>query len=123
MTTPHVTPWPIRPGLLSEGPRWHEERQELVWVDILNRAFHRATVTTDGLPDEVRTYSLDRHVGAVTPAADGGYVVAAGQGFLFVDEDGSVRELAQPEAGNTEVRMNDGVCDPQGRFWAGTMGY
>ena len=36
---------------------------------------------------------------------------------------GAVRELAQPEAGRTDVRMNDGACDPQGRFWAGTMAY
>ena len=50
-------------------------------------------------------------------------MVAAGPGFLFVDEDGSVRELAQPEGGRTDVRMNDGACDPQGRFWAGTMAY
>ena len=49
--------------------------------------------------------------------------MAAGPGFLFVDEDGSVRELAQPEAGRTDVRMNDGACDAQGRFWAGTMAY
>ena len=34
-----------------------------------------------------------------------------------------MRELAQPEAGRTDVRMNDGACDPQGRFWAGTMAY
>ncbi len=44
-------------------------------------------------------------------------------GYLYVDEDGAVRELAQPEAGRVDVRMNDGACDPQGRFWAGTMAY
>jgi sugar lactone lactonase YvrE len=49
--------------------------------------------------------------------------VAAGTGFLFADPRGAVRELAQPEAGRTGVRMNDGACDPQGRFWAGTMAY
>jgi sugar lactone lactonase YvrE len=67
--------------------------------------------------------ALDRHVGAVAPVAGGGYVLAAGQGFLFAGEDGSTRELAQPEAGRVDVRMNDGACDPQGRFWAGTMAY
>ena len=50
-------------------------------------------------------------------------MLAAGQGFLFVDEAGSVNELPQPEAGHVTVRMNDGACDPQGRFWAGTMAY
>jgi sugar lactone lactonase YvrE len=123
VTTPQVTAWPLEPGLLSEGPRWDEERQELVWVDILGRGFHRATLTADGRPDRLRTMALDRHVGAAARASGGGYVLAAGQGFLFVDEDGSVSELAQPEAGHLEVRMNDGACDPQGRFWAGTMAY
>ena len=115
--------WSLEPGLLSEGPRWDEERRELLWVDILGRGFHRATVTADGEPDQVRTMALDRHVGAVAPVAGGGYVLAAGQGFLFVDDADSVRELAQPEAGHVDVRMNDGACDPQGRFWAGTMAY
>jgi len=123
MTTPRVTPWPLEPGHLSEGPRWHEERQELLWVDILGRSFHRATLTPDGGPDEVRTVTLDRHVGAVAPVASGGHVLAAGQGFVFVSDTGSVHELAQPEAGRADVRMNDGACDPQGRFWAGTMAY
>ncbi len=123
MTVPRVTAWSLEPGLLSEGPRWHEERQQLLWVDILGRGFHRAALTADGRPDQVRTMVLDRHVGAVAPVIGGGYVLAAGQGFLFVDDAGSVRELAQPEAGHVEVRMNDGVCDPQGRFWAGTMAY
>ena len=123
MTAPEVVAWPLEPGQLSEGPRWDEERQELLWVDILGRGFHRATLTAEGGPDRVRTMALDRHVGAVAPVAGGGYVLAAGQGFLFVDEADSVRELAQPEAGHDHVRMNDGACDPQGRFWAGTMAY
>lgn len=118
-----IAPWSVTPGLLSEGPRWHEERQELLWVDILGAAVHRAALAADGGPGEVLTTSIDRHVGAVAPVAGGGYALAAGQGFLFLDEDGSIRELAQPEAGNTEVRMNDGACDAQGRFWAGTMAY
>ncbi len=123
MTAPNAVPWSVTPGRLSEGPRWHEERQELLWVDILGSQIRRGTLAADGSLDHVVTISLDRHVGAVAPALDGGYVVAAGPGFLFVDEDGSVRELAQPEAGRTDVRMNDGACDPQGRFWAGTMAY
>ena len=123
MTKPQVTAWSPEPGLLSEGPRWHEERQELLWVDILDRGFHRATLTAGGSLHRIRTMALDRHVGAVAPVSGGGYVLAAGQGFLFVDDSGSVRELAQPEAGHADVRMNDGACDPQGRFWAGTMAY
>jgi sugar lactone lactonase YvrE len=110
-------------GLLSEGPRWHHEQNELFWVDILGSQLHRAQVGAHGLLEMIATVELDRHIGAAAPAAKGGYVVAAGTGFLLIEPDGTVRELAQPEAGRTDVRMNDGACDPQGRFWAGTMAY
>jgi sugar lactone lactonase YvrE len=123
MTAAEVTAWSAAPGLLSEGPRWHGERQELLWVDILARQLHRATVGADGALHRQQTITVDRHVGAAAPAIGGGYVLAAGQGFLFLDEAGQLHELAQPEAARTHVRMNDGACDAQGRFWAGTMAY
>jgi sugar lactone lactonase YvrE len=120
---PVVTPWSPTPGQLSEGPRWDGERQELIWVDIVACKFHRATLAADGAPADIRTIEIDRHVGVAAPALRGGHVLAAGTGFVFVDEFASVAELAQPEEGRTDVRMNDGACDPQGRFWAGTMAY
>jgi sugar lactone lactonase YvrE len=123
VSEPEIAPWSERPGVLSEGPRWHAERQELLWVDILAGHLHRATLEDDGALAEIQTIALDRHVGAVAPALGGGYVLAAGQGFLFVGETGEITELAQPMAGHPDLRMNDGACDPQGRFWAGSMAY
>ena len=123
MTGLAITPWSRVPGELTEGPRWDASRQELLWVDILRSQFHRATLTPDGRPGELRTFTLERHVGAVAPAAGGGYVAAAGQGFTYIAPDGSTRMLAQPEAENSHLRMNDGACDAAGRFWAGTMAY
>ena len=64
-----VKVWSVTPGLLSEGPRWHEERQELLWVDILGRQMHRGTLSPDGALESVETISVDRHIGAVAPAA------------------------------------------------------
>ena len=116
-------PCSAQPGLLSEGPRWDGERDELLWVDIVGSRLHRARVGADGQLDEAAPIQFDRPVGAAAPAAGGGYVAAAGPGFLFVAPSGAVVELAQPEAGRADVRMNDGACDPQGRFWAGTMAY
>jgi sugar lactone lactonase YvrE len=123
MTARVVSAWSDVPGRLSEGPRWDEEREELLWVDILGRQVHRGTIGVDGGMAGLETITIDRHVGAVAPAAGGGYVLAAGPGFLFVAAGGSVSELAQPAVGGADVRMNDGACDPQGRFWAGTMAY
>src|SRR6185503_8686605 len=37
---------------------------------------------------------------------------------------GEVRVIVEPERDNpVATRMNDGSCDPAGRFWAGSMGY
>jgi sugar lactone lactonase YvrE len=118
------TPVPasVTTGLLTEGPRWHAERGELLWVDILGHTVHRGRPGPGSTLESVQTITVDRPVGAVAPAIGGGYVLAAGTGFVYVD-DGTVHELAQPAAGRTDVRMNDGACDPQGRFWAGTMAY
>jgi sugar lactone lactonase YvrE len=123
--TPRPRPVACSPtaGLLTEGPRWDGERDELLWVDIIGSRLHRARLDAAGRLEEIEWVEFDRHVGAAAPAVGGGYVVAAGQGFLFLDGAGAVVEMAQPEAGRGDVRMNDGACDPQGRFWAGTMAY
>jgi sugar lactone lactonase YvrE len=120
---PVAVPCSAQAGLLSEGPRWDAERDELLWVDIVKSRLHRASVGADVALREAAPIQFDRSVGAAAPAVGGGYVLAAGPGFLFIDNSGTVVELAQPEAGRDDVRMNDGACDPQGRFWAGTMAY
>ena len=122
-SAPVPVPCSATPGTLSEGPRWDAEREELLWVDIVASRLHRARLDADGLLAERSPLEFNRFVGAAAPAAGGGYVLAAGTGFLFADGSGEVVELAQPEAGHDHVRMNDGACDPQGRFWAGTMAY
>jgi sugar lactone lactonase YvrE len=118
-----VTPCSAEPGRLSEGPRWDGARGELLWVDVLAGRLHRARSGAGGQLQVLQTFQVPGHLGAAAPAVGGGYVLAAGPGFLHVDDAGVIRELEQPEAGRTDVRMNDGACDPQGRFWAGTMAY
>ena len=120
---PMVRTCSVGRGLLSEGPRWDAERAELLWVDILAGQVHAAPIDEDGRLMPVRTVPIGRHVGAAAPADAGGYVLAAVTGFWHVDDQGAVQALAQPEAGRADVRMNDGICDPQGRMWAGTMAY
>jgi sugar lactone lactonase YvrE len=99
-------PCSAKAGLLTEGPRWHAEAGELLWVDILGSTLHRARPGTDGALELQQTITVDRHVGAVAPATNGGYVLAAGTGFLYVDDAGTVHELAQPEAGRSDVRKS-----------------
>src|SRR5690348_13352434 len=116
-------PCSATPGALTEGPRWDSGPGELLWVDIVGSRLHRARVGAGPMLEEMAPLQFDRYVGAVAPVEAGGYVLAAAGGYLFTDAFGAVVELAQPEAGRTDVRMNDGACDPRGRFWAGTMAY
>jgi sugar lactone lactonase YvrE len=67
------------------------------------------------------------HVGTVAATIrlriSGGYVMALERGFAFVD-DSFQSVTALPEVfSDPEIRMNDGGCDPQGRFYCGTMAY
>lgn len=65
-----------------------------------------------------------RHVGevaaALRPRAGGGAVIAIERGFSLEAPDGSLAPLPElwRDAG---IRMNDGGCDPEGRFYAGSM--
>ncbi|WP_210479511.1 SMP-30/gluconolactonase/LRE family protein [Naasia sp. SYSU D00948] len=101
----------------GEGAFWDELRQRVRFVDML------AGDVVTLLPTGTVTRRHLGDVAAVVRArAGGGYVVAVEHGFLLLDEDWqperSIRVLDDPQ-----VRMNEGGCDPQGRFYCGTMAY
>lgn len=103
------------PATLAESPVWDPGRQSLLWVDITGGQVHRYepatgadTATSVGVP-----------VGAVAVRRGGGLILAAGRGFAFLTEPaGPLRWLWTGARGD---RMNDGKCDPAGRFLAGTL--
>lgn len=103
----------------GEGPAWDLQSGRLLWVDIFG---HRLHATRPDGSDLVA--SFDQPVCAVVPRASGGRALALGDGFWLQDPDGSLRcayAIPQPEPSGGAVRMNDGKCDPGGRFWAGSM--
>ena len=107
-------------SLLGEGLRWDARRGELLGVDLLAGRVHRWEVADDGGLSLVREYRVSGTVGAIAPIhGDDGWLLAAGLGFNHLSPDGSVRALAEVTPAGT--RMNDAACDPQGRFWAGTV--
>ena len=67
-----------------------------------------------------------RHVGSVAaalrPRASGGAVIAVQRGFVLEDADGDLTPLDDLWSGD-DVRMNEGGCDPQGRFYCGSMAF
>jgi sugar lactone lactonase YvrE len=58
----------------------------------------------------------------VAATTRGDWMVAARDGFYRLDPaTGRTQLFALVEADKPDNRMNDGYCDAQGRFWAGTM--
>ena len=106
-------------ALVGEGPVWDSRIGKVVWVDIP----HNHVFTTDPASGETSRRELDRAVGIVLPRASGGYVAALQDGFYTLPHDGAPQLIAPVEADNPITRLNDGEIDPQGRFWAGTMGW
>jgi sugar lactone lactonase YvrE len=103
----------------GEGPCWLARSGELGWVDMLAGrvlATSLATATT-------QVIEIPGPVAAIIrPRAAGGLVVATETGVILLDEYESPSPLCEviTEPG---IRMNDGACDPQGRFWCGSMAY
>ena len=105
---------------LGEGIRWDGRRGELLAVDILAGRVARGLLREDGLIERVGVYQLPETVGMVAPIqGDDGWILGAGRGFVHLALDGTQRTIAQVAPAGT--RMNDGACDPQGRFWGGTL--
>ena len=105
---------------LGEGVRWDARRDELLRVDILAGRVYRDQVLGDGSLVSVRVYDLPTTVGMIAPIqADDGWLLGAGRGFAYLALDGTQVTIA--EVCPSSTRMNDGACDPQGRFWAGTL--
>jgi sugar lactone lactonase YvrE len=101
----------------GEGPVWSEKWGGLRWLDML--AGDILTLTADGA---VNRRHVGKVVAAVRPRRKGGAVIGIERGFALESSDGTLTclgELWRDQA----VRMNEGGCDPDGRFYCGSMAY
>ncbi len=105
-------------AIIGESPLWHAESSRLYWVDIQGQKIHRFDPKTRinetfNLPDLVTCLGLRK---------TGGLILTMRKNFAFYDPStAQLQMLTQVESDQPANRFNDGRCDPQGRFWAGTM--
>ncbi|MBI9104870.1 MAG: SMP-30/gluconolactonase/LRE family protein [Spirochaetales bacterium] len=104
---------------LGEGPFWHRDKGLLYWVDIEGKLFH----IYDPESGENNSYKTPLTIGAVVPASNYGFIAAADNGFYrYTPEENRMDAIKIIDGIPPGCRMNDGKCDPAGRFWAGTIG-
>ena len=106
------------PSLLGESPMWHPVEQMLYWCDIAGRKLQRF----DPVAGELVHWDFDTEVASCAPMLDGGLLLAMRDGlWRFDTATGRRQRLAAPPYDPASERFNDGKCDPQGRFWVGTI--
>jgi sugar lactone lactonase YvrE len=115
---PTVTVAVASPSLLGESPVWHPREQVLYYCDIPACKLNRFDAATG----ERSHWTFDSEIGSCAPMLDGGMLLAARDGLWRFDPATGVRSLLAPPPYDPKAeRFNDGKCDPQGRFWAGTV--
>ena len=101
---------------LGEGPLWDAPRDRVLWVDIDAGAVHEGHLDGDRVV-HTRARTVDRTVGAVVCSAAGELLVAGAQSVATISGDHETVLLAP----GSRRRLNDGACDPAGRFLVGSL--
>lgn len=103
---------------LGEGALWDVRRQRLLWVDI----YQDKVFLFDPKRRANLAYSVGSNVGTVVPEGKDKLLLALRHEICSLDlETGVVTSVCRPEPMGAGMRFNDGKCDPEGRFWVGSM--
>ncbi|WP_130906432.1 SMP-30/gluconolactonase/LRE family protein [Pseudomonas sp. Sample_16] len=106
---------------VGESPVWVPEENALYWVDIPAGGLQRWSADTG----HVHAWKTPEMLACIARHRDGGWVAGMESGFfhLHTHNDGSLDSelLAVVDHARPDMRLNDGRCDRQGRFWAGSM--
>jgi len=104
--------------LLGEGAIWNHESNELYWIDIEGKTLH----IYDPNLNTNRSFPTASHIGTVVPKNKNEALIALVDGIHSIDlNTGQTSLFADMKTVLTNCRLNDGKCDPAGRFWVGSM--
>jgi sugar lactone lactonase YvrE len=105
----------------GESPVWSAREQALYWVDIPAKRLHRWSLA-DGTS---QSWEAPQMLACIARYGDGSWIAGMENGLfrLVATDDGTLSgtPLTSVPHAQPGMRFNDGRCDRQGRFWAGTM--
>ncbi|MGF6667731.1 SMP-30/gluconolactonase/LRE family protein [Pseudomonas monsensis] len=106
---------------VGESPVWVPQDNALYWVDIPNGGLQRWSADTG----HVHAWKTPEMLACIARHRRGGWIAGMESGFfhLHPHSDASLdsERLASVAHSRNDMRLNDGRCDRQGRFWAGSM--
>lgn len=116
-------------SVLGEGPHWDIERQSLYYNDIYG---DKQSISRYDYKEN-KTYNavIPGHpvIGFIIPVhgTKDQFLIGSGKQIVLIQWDGrggkakEIKVVGEVEFNMPENRFNDAKCDPQGRFYGGTM--
>ncbi|MBN6714726.1 glucurono-1,5-lactonase [Pseudomonas capsici] len=105
----------------GESPVWSVREQALYWVDIPAGRLYR----WNAADNRTQSWKAPQMLACIAAHSSGGWIAGMESGLFHLQpgegESLTSTLLASVEHEQPGMRFNDGRCDRQGRFWAGTM--
>lgn len=103
---------------LGEGAFWNHATQEFYWIDIESKTLNIYNPKTK----YNKVLNTSTRIGTVVPINENEAMVALEDGVYKMNlNTGNTTLFTDMKAELEASRLNDGKCDPSGRFWVGSM--
>lgn len=103
---------------LGEGSIWDDKTKRLIWVDIENGVLHQF----DPESGQNQSKVIGDKVTTVVPKKDGNLLLGLTNDVAtYTPQTGDLEKHISIEGNISTNRLNDGKCDPVGRFWIGSF--